>query len=203
MTKIPTKTSAEQISHLHQKLMDAQIRFDLWEGFQEALESFDNVEVINAYPQFFVSTSNSLFESSVIKLYSIYETRSDSINVPRSLLAALESERVVCETQRATYRASIALIKAIWIKLGVLRNELYAHQSVNSDAFSSLEKANVSRSEIRELIDRSKQLLCTIASDSGGGKLMFNLEPKSSLVALLADLSLHRQRSFRDGTLSY
>jgi AbiU2 len=191
------KTNAEQIAHISQKLMSAQVRFDLWEGFMEARESFDSVEVMNRYPQFFTSTWNALFESSIVSLWAIYEIRNDTINISQ-LLSTLKSEEILDDGQTLKYQACCKEIKPIWIKLGILRNEIYAHQSLDSYDFMSLEKASITPTEIREFIDKSKSMIGHISSDSGCGVLMFNLKAKSDLNALLNNLAEHHQREFQN-----
>lgn len=177
--------AVEQVNLLHQKLMQAQISFDLWEGLREARSCPDTVKVMQPYAGFFVGTEYALFDSFVVLSYSIFETRKDSVNM--SILLKSVSSKIK-DTELTAFKDEVKSLKPAWLKLGILRNEVVGHQSLGQTSFQSFQKAAVTPEEIREYLSKSQELLGQISSKAFRNALAFNIHSKPRLVKLLTEL---------------
>jgi hypothetical protein len=180
---VPAEQS-EQWQHLFLTLGRAQDNFEIWEGLQEARTSEATVKVMNRYPDFFNTIQHALFSSFVLLLYRAHEKRNDTINFP-GLLNGLP-HRNSSEIKRL--EEELAKMKPIWVKIGILRNEVIAHQSAQSSIVDSFEKARISVKEIENFLSDSKQLLTRLS----GRELMFGTSEKDSVHRMLNDLATER-----------
>jgi AbiU2 len=180
-----TMGAQSQIHSLQQSLMEAQISFDLWEGLREARCSQNTVDVMQPYAGFFTGIEHALFNSFVVLLYAIYENRKDTVSI-NALLRTLSSS--LSNEKKSKFDARAKAVKPIWIKVGILRNEVVGHQALDLGAEDSFSKAKISPEELREFITSSQRLIGDISSETFGNALMFNVKSKPYLNSLLNDL---------------
>lgn len=166
--------------------MRAQISFDLWEGIREARAKQDAVSVMKRYPGIFPSLEHALFDSFIVILYSLYEKRRDTVTIDK-LLGYLESS--LNTDKRDIFFRQAEENKKIWVKIGILRNNVVGHQSLNGKPEDYFTKADISEKEIREFIVKSQCLLRSISLEAFDKGLPFNTKSKAHLKTLFEDLS--------------
>jgi len=181
-----TQPSAqEQISTLYRILTEAQTSFDLWEGLREARSDQATVDAMQRYSVFFTGTESALLDSFIVLLYSLFETRRDTINF-HTLIRTLDL--TLSATQKADLADRVKALKATWLKLGILRNEVVGHQSLNQLPAQSFAKAAISPQEIQDYLIKSQALLGHISSTLFNTCLSFNVKGKPYLERLLTDM---------------
>lgn len=177
-----TRPPNELASSIFQSLTEANVSFDLWEGLREGRSDRETVKAMQPYAAFFTGTENALFDSFIVLLYALYETRKDTVSF-NSLLQSLEGNAP--EATLNNFRDRVKGLKRIWVKIGVLRNEAVGHQSLSSHPSQVFEKAAISPLQIREFLEESQRLLKDIALDCLGITIIFNVRCKSHLERLL------------------
>jgi hypothetical protein len=178
-------SAQEQINILYRILTEAQISFDLWEGLREARSAQDTVDAMQRYAVFFTGAESAMLGSFIVLLYSLYETRWDTVNF-HTLLRTLNPDLPPAEN--ANLDACVKALKATWIKLGILRNEVVGHQALDRSPYESFSKAAVSPQEIRDYLIGSQTLLGHISSTVFNTCLAFNIKGKPYLERLLTDM---------------
>lgn len=168
--------------------MEAQVSFDLWEGLQEARSDQKTTEAMQMYAGFFIGIEHALLDSFVVILYSILETRSDTVSIP-TLVRALACS--IKDDETSTFNSKINALKPIWKKFATLRNEVVGHQSLANSIAESFNKVAVTPEEIRNFLSASQELLGQISSTALHNCLAFNIKSKPSLNSLLAFLRLN------------
>jgi hypothetical protein len=109
------------------------------------------------------------FLATIVTLYNLYETRSESISLSRLVQDASED-------LRSELRPMLNEANSIWRKkITVLRNDVYAHLS-DTDVLAKYSDAALSPNEIERLIDLSKQLVNKLSYANDRGTFAFNLD---------------------------
>ena len=85
-------------------------------------------DVINKYQGFFLANIHAQFVAYVVALYRLLETRKDTINFS-SLLTLIEAEGVLSKEALGEIRSRVDALHPLWVKICILRNEVYAHKS--------------------------------------------------------------------------
>ena len=140
------------------------------------------------YPEIFPHLERALFDSFIVSLYSLYETRRGRISVPE-LVRSLKSSLVAIKHKGL--EGKVSELKVIWKKIGILRNQIVAHQASNCKPEDSFAAADIPGEDFQEFFRKSKCLLKSISSEVIGKNLTFNNKSKRSLEALLRDLRQH------------
>lgn len=170
---------------IFQSLTEAEINFDLWEGLREGRSDRETVRALQPYAAFFSGAENALFDSFILILYAVYETRRDTVSIT-ALLKAVEA--TVLTAPLEVFKARAKALKPAWVKVGILRNEAVGHQALNTIPARVFENAAISPQAIRELLKDSQRLLADIALEAFKIKMVFNARSKPHLDRLLADL---------------
>ncbi len=149
---------AERIrGSLHTMLTQAEIDFDMWMSMRNARANEEVRILINRrYARFYLSAENAFFNSLVTILYAAFENRKDTANfwmlrktIPNSADAVVLSE----------IDKWYAEIKKIWIRIGIIRNEVVGHQALARTGDESHEVAGLKVKDLREMIKAIKDVL--------------------------------------------
>jgi len=194
-----SKSAQEQIQSLHERLMHAQISFDLWNALYEARTKQSTVDVMQPYSGFFTGIEHALFNSFVVLLYTIYEKRSDSIHIPK-LLQTLKNESSIDANKKAEFDAKEKALKPIWGKIKVLRNKVVGHQDLYNPPSYHFEQVALDPDDIQKFLKESQDLLSQISYIAFSNALAFNIEAKPHLDALLKRIT--RKSSMRGTSTS-
>lgn len=144
-------------------------------------------DVLNKYLGFFLANIHAQFVAYVVALYRLLETRKDTINL-NSLLALIEAEGAVSNETLEDIRSRITALHPIWVKICILRNEVYAHKSSENNYDESFKKADITPNQIRDLIEGLKELLNHIALKTESIEYAFSINAREDTIALLEDI---------------
>jgi AbiU2 len=139
----------ERLKEGGQLLMLARIFYDVWWFYEGAHTRPKINDTLNAYSEFFRFDMHAHFVSMVVHLASLFENRSDTVN-----LGALidEAEKFgVPEAAIAMTRARMSAIGGISRKLTILRSNLFGHRSASLAYQEVFMKAKITADEIKEL----------------------------------------------------
>lgn len=167
-------------------LTQAEIDFDMWMSMQNARANEEVRILINRrYAMFYLSAENAFFNSLVTILYAAFEKRKDTANFWMLLKTIPESTDAVMRSEIDRWYAEI---KEIWIRIGIIRNEVVGHQSLERTVTESHAVAGLKIKDFREMIARCQKLLFEVASKFHDAHVVFNLRGAESFERLIEDL---------------
>ncbi len=182
------KLSGDQIrEELFRRIDEVNVQHGVLEGFRVALLDAQIVVAYNRNVRFFGTVESSLFNSIVVLLYSLYETRQDTVNF-RTLLDAIapDSDSALVEQ----YRERVSNLKPYIAKVCILRNEAIGHQSTGRPLSETHTRANLLYSDVERLLDETKQLFMDISSKHFDISSSFRVDSHFASVAVLAALKI-------------
>ena len=174
----------EHVASLHQLLLRASLNYDIWWVYKSRQTRPVYVETMNRHLKFFSAGIHAHFLAYVAAMYAMYETRKDTYNCSQ-LLKLFAAEPGISAQQVSEARALLNLAKPIWLKVGILRNEVFAHASANTSTSAAFKKAAVSPDEFAELLDLSRRLLNAIRVASGSGRHSYNQSAHDQAIKVL------------------
>jgi AbiU2 len=146
---------------LFMRINQAQVQHDLLSALEDATATGENLNAMNRNLRFFTAVESALFNSSIVLLYALYETRKDTINF-NNLVKELKAS--IPKNQHDEYLLRISAIKPTWLRVGTLRNEMIGHQTLDRNLTAVQSKANLSYLEIDNLLRHARSLLFDISS---------------------------------------
>jgi len=171
---------------LHTMLTQAEIDLEMWQAMRKARSDHEVVVMLNRrYGRFYIAAENALFNSLISILYKAFETRKDTVNfweLRRTLPISMAPE------VKAELDALFAKIKATWVKVGIVRNNIVGHQSSEKSAEEFHAIAGITISELEGLVKDMQHLLYLIAKHFHDTHVVFNLKGTQSFDNLLGDL---------------
>ena len=189
MSKVVVQV-ADYVEDLRHTIQVAALNFDIWWAYKQRRDRARFVDVLNTYPLFFQTSIQAHFAALVVALYHVYETRSDTFNVPR-LLLRLENERALPRRTLASIRRREATAKKLWIKVCVLRHKAIAHRA-NTYSFADVyREAQVKPNDLRRLLKQTQRLLNRITRALDRSSHAFNLRALKDTRRMLADLKAY------------
>jgi len=102
-----------------------------------------------------------LYNSTVVLLYALYETRKNTVNFRQLLKLAAG---LIPASALEEYRERLEQIKPTWVGVCTIRNELVGHQTLERDRAAAELKANLKFSDVDALLAHAKHLLFDISS---------------------------------------
>ncbi len=145
------------------------------------------VKTMNQYVAFFSSGIHAHFIAYVAAMYAMYETRKDTYNC-NQLLKLFAAEPGVTSEQISKVKSLLVEAKPIWLKVDVLRNEVFGHLAANTSTSAAFKKAAVKPDELARLLELSKQALNAVRAATGGGRHVYNLTARDDTLKLLEHL---------------
>ena len=142
--------------------------------------------VLSKYPGFFLANIHAQFVAYVVALYRLLETRKDTINF-NSFLTLIEAEGSISKEALEEIRSRVDALHPIWVKICILRNEVYAHKSSDNKYDESFKKADITPNQIRDLIEGHKELLNHIALQTESIEFVFSINSREDTISLLED----------------
>jgi len=171
---------------LHTMLTQAEIDLEMWQAMRKARSDQEVVIMLNRrYGRFYIAAENALFNSLISILYKAFETRKDTINFGQ-LLKTLPSD--MAPEIKAELDEISSKIKTIWVKIGLVRNNIVGHQSLEQSAEEVHRLAGITILELEEFVKDAQHLLYLIAKHFHDTHVMFNLKGTQSFDNLLNDL---------------
>lgn len=172
----------------------ASLNYDIWWVYKSKESRPAYVDTMNRYLGFFDTSIHAHFVALLVALYPMYETRSDTFNIPR-LLKVLDKECQISANALAKAHATYAEAKPLWVKVGVLRNNAFGHRSDSKTIEEIFKQAGITPSQLKKLIELTKRLLNTISRALDGSVHAFNLAATEATVRVLQDLKERHEGS--------
>lgn len=177
------------ISELRHAVIVAGLNYDVWWVYKEKGSRERFVDVMNDYVDFFSISIHAHFVALLAALYYIYETRTDTVNVPR-LLELLSAEGILSQTDIAETKELYETAKPLWVKVSILRNEQFMHRASKLSAEDgAFKKANIAPDDFKRLIKLTRELLNKVTHKRDRDTHAFNLNAAQDTVRLLEDLN--------------
>lgn len=187
MTPKALETIDRYIKSIQDTIIAADHNHDIWWIYKSKDTRPKFIETMNMYLGFFQTSIHAHFVAMVIALYRLFENRRDTISIPR-LLKILDRNCVLSDDAKDRVMELMEKAKPLWIKIGIVRSEVFAHLSEGSIE-ESFKKADLKYRHFKDLIELSKRIANTITHDYDRRSHAFNLSAISDTKALLNDLS--------------
>jgi hypothetical protein len=176
-------------------IIAAEHNHDIWWIYKSKETRPKFIDVMNSYLAFFQTSIHAHFVAMIIALYRLYETRHDTISLPQ-LLKILDRDHSLSDNAKNRVAELMPNAKRLWIKIGTVRSEVFAHLSDGKDIEDSFKKADLKYRDFKDLIELSKTIINAISQDYSRNTHAFNLSAEFDTKALLTDLlSLWSQRN--------
>ncbi len=165
------KSANKPIETLTQQLIRAKIHYDIW-WFYVGVETRPLVvSTFEDYSEFQRFDEHAHFVSLIVHIGTIWDKRSDTINLPKLWKKAFVSSGN--EALQNEFDACLALAQ----KVREIRHNAIAHRSAKLDYKSAFELAAISPNEILNLIIGSMKLINMIRCSHDMGEQEFNPLP--------------------------
>jgi hypothetical protein len=161
---------ARNLNELKEAVDVASRNFDIWWVYRAKGSHEEYVDVLNRYPVFFETAIHAHLVAVFIALYRVFETRRDTVNVS-GVLALLE--RHLSGQERPQMDDLIERAKPLWVKVAMVRSEVFAHRSKTSTVEKSFEEAKLSPNELRKLIELCKKIVNYLSHSFDGSSFAF------------------------------
>ncbi len=187
------KLTESHIKELQDTITTAQLNYEIWWALKEKNNRKKYVDTMNEYPHFFRSSIHAHFIATIMALYKLYEKRKDTVNLPK-LLKSIKLEGFLPANEISNFEQAIDELKPLWVKISILRNNLFGHHSDSLNNEELWQKAQLKPDQIKELIEGSKIILNGITSNWKKTQHAFNLSAEKDITNLLEDLGKFKNR---------
>ena len=175
------------IKELQDTVTTASLNYEIWWTFRGSETRPKYVDVMNRYRLYFHAAIGAHFVALLMALYRLYETRPDTLNIPK-FLDRLESDGALEAVELSTLRDRHAAAKPLWVKVSILRNKIYGHRALDLDIEEAFERAGVTPFDFRDLVAQTKELLNDLTHRLRSSTHAFNLSATHDTVRLLEAL---------------
>lgn len=179
----------ETIKELQDAAIAAGLHYDIWWALKSKDTRPKYIDVMNRYVTYFRASISAHFVAMLVALYRLYETRKDTHNFP-TLLERLEADGSLPKVDVDSLRAQHARAKPLWVKVSILRNEVFGHRSLDLDTSAAFAKASVTGDELKELVDITKAMLNELTLKLRDSTHAFNVSGTRDTMAILEALKL-------------
>lgn len=175
------------------RIVNAKVHYDIWDALQRHRSQKESVEVMTPYWNFFRYSIEAHFNSFIIELYSLLESRKDTVNIPRTI-NKIKEKMFAPEAAICAIEILFKEVKELWVKIGIIRNESVCHFSNKKTKVQVYSAAAISPDDVELLFSKFVKLfnninyLCVKSIDS------FNLNGGDHTNALL-DTLLQNKRN--------
>ena len=173
---------------LRNTLVVAGLNYEIWWFYKEKDNRKKFVDTLRIYKPFFEISLHAHFVAMIIAIYKLFETRSDTVNMHQLIGLLKEEEGVIPQRKIQKIESKIKEIKPLWIKVSILRNNLFGHRSNTLDFEEIWNEAEITPNKLKKLIDESKKILNEITSLWGNFGYAFNESATQSTINLLENL---------------
>lgn len=174
----------EQIKELQDAVSTASLNYDVWWILRSDKTRPKYVDVMNQYRHYFHAAIGAHFAALLLALYRLYETRTDTHNIP-NFLDQLKTDGALKVEDIESLQAQYAVIKPLWVKVSILRNNVYGHRALDLDIEEAFQKAGVTPNDFRDLVAHSRELLNNLTIKLRGSVHAFNLSATRDTLNLL------------------
>jgi hypothetical protein len=175
------KARIQQLKELTDIVITGDCHYSIWWILSNREDRTKYHETLDDSPLFFRASIHAHFLATVVALYVLYETRRDTINLPRIVSEA-------SETVKAKLSRKLTEAKNLWKKVAILRNECFAHVSSNLSIGAVFKKAGVRPNDLKRLVELSKEIVNDLSYAEDRSSHAFNLDPSSETRNILDQL---------------
>jgi hypothetical protein len=179
------------IKELQDAATAAGLNYEIWWVFKSSDTRPKYIDVLNGYLGYFSVAIHAHFVATLVALYRIYETRGDTHNFP-TLLDRLEAGAALDASVVSSLRAQYLALKPLWVKVSILRNDVFGHRSLKLDIDAAFAKAGITGNELKDLVDRTKAMLNELTGVLRDSMHAFNLTATRDTIRMLEDLKATR-----------
>lgn len=169
------------------RINQAQVHHDLLVALRDSTADELNLVRFNRNLRFFAGVESALYNSTVVLLYGLYETRPDTVNF-RQLLERAGS--LIPSGALSEYRQRLEQIKPTWLRVCTIRNEVVGHQTLERDRAAAELKADLKFSDVDDLLVNAKQLLFDISTRHFGTHPDYMESSRDAVEKLLPKIAL-------------
>jgi len=173
-----------RIKNLRDTIITASHNYDIWWIYKHKDTRSKYIDTMNSYLSFFSTSIHAHFVAMIIALYRLFETRKDTINIP-GLIRLMDKSGYLKDDIKKQLEALVSEAKAIWIKVGIIRSEVFAHSIKDKDTDESFKKADIKYENFKELIEISKKIMNLLSHEFDKSSHAFNLSAEKDTKALL------------------
>lgn len=186
------------IHELRQNITHANLNYEIWWVLFGKDTDDDLIKVLNKYKRLQLTLKRSYMTTLFVDLYKLYETKDNRHCIP-SLIKKIEKDNLIDTTSLDSIKSLYAhKAKPIWVKVSILRNNVYAHSSSSLKIEDAFERAKLSPNDLKDLLDYSKEILNSISKTIFKETHVFNLGSKREMLNLLKHLNEYHTNRFRD-----
>ena len=175
------------IDELRHSMVVAELNYQIWWVYKEKTLRTRYAGTMNRYSPFFQTGIHAHFVSYLVAIYRLHEKRKDTINIPR-FVDMLEKTGAVNGQAIATGRKLLLQSKSLWIKVGILRNEAFAHRADAKGVSDVFGKAAVKPDQLVELNELTKKILNGLTGHWNKTAHIFNSDAGVAATRVLEDL---------------
>lgn len=175
------------IKNLRDTITTASLNHDIWWIYKHKDTRSKYIDIMNNYLSFFRTSIHAHFVAMIIALYRLFEKRKDTINIP-GLVRLLDKSGYLKGDSKKKVEALVVEGKVIWIKVGIIRSEVFAHSNQDKSIDESFKKANIKYKNFKELVEISKKIMNLLAYEFDKSSHAFNLSAENDTKALLNKL---------------
>lgn len=176
-----------QIKELQDAVTTAGLNYEVWWIFRGTETRPKYVDVMNRYRLYFHAAIGAHFVAMLMALYRLYETRTDTHNIP-NFLDRLGVDGALKPEDLAQLRKRYATAKPLWVKVSILRNKVYGHRALDLDIEEAFNEAGVTPFDFRDLVAQTKELLNELTQRLRDSTHAFNLSATHDTVRLMEAL---------------
>lgn len=182
------------IRELQDAAISAGLNYEIWWLLKSRDTRPKYIQVMNEYVGYFRVAIQAHFVAMLIALYRIFETRKETHNFPR-LLDRLEADTVLSADVIIALRSKYALLKPLWVKVSILRNEAFGHRTLELDTEAVFVKAGITGDELKQLVEQTQELLNELTLALRESTRAFNLSATKDTVRMLEALKSHHDKA--------
>jgi hypothetical protein len=161
--------------------------FDIWWLYQGSATRPGILGAKNHVPEFFRFDEHAHLVSLVTHLGSLYERRSDTINL-EALITEADSNNLVPPDVIALAKASLASVSDLRPKIAILRSNLFSHRSASLPYDDVFKKAAITPFQIRDLTDAGRDIANHLLAARGMEGVIFTGTTTAHTSAMLREL---------------
>lgn len=175
------------IKNLRDTIITANLNYEIWWIYMSKDTRSKYINIMNNYRSFFSTSTHAHFVTMIIVLYRLYETCKNTINIPQ-LIKLMEQNGYLSDELKKEINTFYPKAKQIWIKVGIIRSEVFAHANKDSNTDKSVRKANIKYRNFKELIELSITILNLLTQNFDKSFHAFTLSAEEDTKNLLDTL---------------
>lgn len=173
-----------EMKELQDAATAAGLNYEIWWVMRGQETRPKYTDVMNRYLGYFHVAIGAHFAAMLLALYRLYETRSDTYNIPK-FIDRVEADGALTKSDADLARAQYAAIKPLWIKVSILRNNAYGHRAFDMTVEEVFQKAGMTPFEFRDLAQKTKDLLNELNLKLRDSTHAFNLSATRDTIRML------------------